>query len=356
MVEIKENKNVKILKSKDYNYYFDKNNGLFVRYGTTQDDDPDHSPVGPEILDIEISTSDENYDINDPHVSLDGGCIGGCKFCYKSNIRNLPTYNMSLEEFKDIIDKMGPQLTQIAIGIMNIDSNPHLFDMAEYARSKGVVPNMTIHGLDNMTVEMATKIKKVFGAVAVSCYNIEKTFDTIKMLTDVGMDQVNIHFMLSKQTLFNAYNLLKLTKEDSRVEKLNAVVFLSLKQKGFGHSMQPVPFKEFKVFANHILDEGYRFGFDSCTANKFLRAIKQNNKYESIKDNIEPCESGLFSSYVNAQGEFYACSFVEGVDYWKDGVSVLQSNNFLEIWNSDKVVKWRETLHKCNRSCPVFSV
>jgi sulfatase maturation enzyme AslB (radical SAM superfamily) len=85
-----------------YNYKFDKITGEFRRWGKTIDDDPEYSPAGPEILDIEISS---------------GKCSGNCKFCYKGNSVNQDAVNMTFETFKKIIDKLPKTLTQVAFGI-----------------------------------------------------------------------------------------------------------------------------------------------------------------------------------------------------------------------------------------------
>ena len=63
--EIRENDKRKFCKSESYNYAFDKTSGLFMRWGKTEDDDPEISPFGCEIADIEISTI----------------CSKGCKAC-----------------------------------------------------------------------------------------------------------------------------------------------------------------------------------------------------------------------------------------------------------------------------------
>lgn len=352
-----ETREEKQFRSSNYNYNFNKINGYFERWGKTKKDDPEFSSYGPEILDIEISTSLHKIPEQLKHrVVYDGGCKGNCPFCYKPN-GHYPTYNMTLEEFKIILNKMGPQLTQLAFGVMNLDSNPDLFDMAKYARENGIIPNITIHGLDEMNSVLAKKMKETFGAVAVSWYNKEKTYDTVKALTDAGMDKVNIHFMLSTETLINAYTAIEDIENDSRLEKLNAIVFLSLKQKGRGSSMTPVHFRDFKKFSLHLLNRKSRFGFDSCTANKFLLAIKNHPMYSQIETMTEPCESGLFSSYVNSFGEFFPCSFSEGVGNWKDGISVLKTDNFVDnVWNSERVTEWKRILLEKKRSCPLFKI
>jgi hypothetical protein len=95
----------KALASKHYNYVFDKKTGFFARWGQTKEEDPDFSPFGPEILDLEIDS---------------GECLGNCKFCYKSNGSGVPSKHMSLEDFKTLLDKMPKTLkTKINIELEN---------------------------------------------------------------------------------------------------------------------------------------------------------------------------------------------------------------------------------------------
>ena len=78
---------MKKVRTPEYNYNFDMSTGHFERWGKTIEDDPTYSPLGPEILDIEISTI----------------CSQGCKFCYKKNTS--VGENMSLETFKRLFFK-----------------------------------------------------------------------------------------------------------------------------------------------------------------------------------------------------------------------------------------------------------
>ena len=169
-----ENKNKKIVKSFAYNYVFDKKTGFFARWGKTEEDDPDYSPYGPELHDIEISAG--------------GDCLGNCAFCYKSNGGDQPTHNMSFETFKNILDKMPRVLTQIAFGIMNISTNPDFFKMMEYSREKGVIPNYTTHGLD-VTDEYVKRTAELCGAVAVSVYNKNASYDAIDKFTRAALNK-----------------------------------------------------------------------------------------------------------------------------------------------------------------------
>ena len=54
--KIFENQHLKKLVSAKYKYLFSKKTGAFMCWGVTENDDPERSPFGPEILDLEIST------------------------------------------------------------------------------------------------------------------------------------------------------------------------------------------------------------------------------------------------------------------------------------------------------------
>ena len=96
-------------------------------------------------------------------------------------------------------------------------------------------------------------------------------------------------------------------------------------------------------------------GFDSCSAPLYLEAIKDLPELDRTKIFVEPCESSLFSSYINCKGEFYACSFCEGEGMWKTGISVLD-RPFLSVWNHAQTNKFREILLQNKRHCPMFNL
>lgn len=312
-----------------YNYNFDTETGFFMRWGDTYEDDPQCAPGGPEILDIEVSTV----------------CHKGCRFCYKSNKAN--GYNMSLEMFKDIIDRM-PTITQVAIGVGDIDGNPDLIEMMRYCRSKNIVPNITING-DRLTINMAQDLVDLCGAIAVSNYDQIVCLSTVHQLVKLGCKQVNIHQLLSLETLDDCWSLVK----SGKLDEVNAVVFLSVKQKGRGEGYHPVPMPEYRQLVDYCLDNGVRIGFDSCGAHKFMEVIKDRPMVAAMEIFVEPCESGLFSSYINVLGNYYPCSFVEGI---YPSINVLRYDDFSSVWNHLYTDAWRNKLLVCNRECPKFRV
>lgn len=348
MMKIQDTMLAKRLRSDDYNFNFSKVDGTFMRWGKTYEDDPEWSPFGPEILDLEIST---------------GACLGRCAFCYKCNGEpKAPTKHMTLETFVRIMERMPKTLTQIAFGITDIGSNPDFFHMMTVAREVyDVIPNFTTHGLD-LTDKDADRIAQLCGAVAVSIVRKDASYDAVKRLTDRGMSQVNIHFMLSRERLAKAYDLLRDIKYDPRLAKLNAVVFLQYKPKGNNIGSFTSPSQtEFSQLITTCESMGIRFGFDSCSAPMYLQAIKGRPDYEKFAVCAEPCESGLFSSYINVDGRFFACSFCEGqyagtdMD-WVKGIDVLKYDSFNDIWQSPKLDKWRKVLLSNGRRCPMYNL
>ena len=342
---IYESKDVKVFRSSNYNYDFNKTNGFFARWGKTEEDDPQWSPYGPEILDIEVTTK-----CSGPGNKL-------CKFCYKSNTPD--GINMSLDTFKTILSKMPRTLTQCAFGAdAHGTSNPDLFKMMEYCRNNEynqIVPNITVA---DITDDTADKLVSLCGAVAVSRYS-DKNFcyDSVKKLTDRGLTQTNIHVMISQETLEQAIETIKDYKTDTRLANLNAIVFLSLKQKGRGERFNPLTLKQFKSLVDLAFELRVPFGFDSCSCNKFLDVIKDRENYKELYQMAEPCESSAFSSYVDVNGYFHPCSFSPITPEWHTGINVVECKSFInEIWNNDAVKSFRKNLIKCGRSCPLYEV
>lgn len=395
-----ENEKKRIVKSDSYNTLFDKETGFFARWGKTTDDDPVKAPM-PEIADIEISS---------------GKCHNSCAFCYKGNMANKPLQNMTFKQFKEIFHKLtktvvdveytngehrvgeyngsfriydeainkqqiidytrewltdlGQEvkdvrvynrglLTQIAFGITSPYDNPDFFKMMEYTRAFDVIPNYTCNGTD-MTQELAEITANLCGAVAISCCpNKEKSYDAIKMLTDLGMKQVNIH-MVSMQTTFESImSLLEDTKNDPRLKGLNAIVLLKYKPKGTnaGKFTQLTQEQYNQIFAKSE-ELGVNMGFDSCSCHSFLESITGHPEYEKLSTYAEPCESTLFSIYINSAGKVFPCSFCEeefrnNLD-WQHGIDLLEADCLEDVWNSDRFEQFRQALLNSKRRCPMF--
>lgn len=329
-----ERGSIKAARSLDglYNSVFDKVTGRFARWGRTHEEDPQVGP--PEILDLEIS---------------EGDCIN-CPFCYKENGPQQHEHHMDLATFEAILGKMPRTLTQIAFGITNLDSNPDFRAMCELSRQRGVIPNYTFNG-HQMTDEWADWTARTCGAVACSVYDREKSYDAIKKLTDRGMKQVNIHFMLSEETMAKAWTLLHDRLHDPRLAGLNAIVFLAYKPKGRNrgkdvfHTITDISW--YQGIIRHCREHNISFGCDSCSAPFVLKAyeLMDPEEYKRVNGRIEPCEASCFSTYINCHGRYFPCSFTEGEGDWETGVDVLGCGDFLrDVWGNAKTELFRQEL------------
>lgn len=381
---LKDSEHFKLFKCHNYNYFFDKRSGLFMRWGDAPEKakppfdkkmtavfliwksmlgkdaedaaqffanietDADMSKSVPEILDLEIS------EICD---GVPG--IGPCAFCYKSNTGNKGE-NMSFKTYKKLFARLPKTITQVAFGIGNLYSHPGMWDIFNYTREQGVIPNVTING--NATEEDLDRLASVMGATAVSVYDKELSYNAVKGLTDRGMKQVNIHQMVSEETYEASFQVLRDRLTDKRLEKMNAVVLLALKPKGrsVGKFTQLSQEKFNKLF-KFSLDNNLGVGFDSCSAAKVNNFIQTDpEKYDFMSTYVEPCEATHYSTYINVRAEYFPCSFAEGEGEWKEGINVFYTTDFMkDIWNNPKVRRFGEKVRycrECNIGCPIFEV
>jgi MoaA/NifB/PqqE/SkfB family radical SAM enzyme len=349
---IVDNNEFKILKSENYNFLFNKKDGFFCRWGKTQEDDGDSSLSWPEIIDMEISTT--CHGVGTP-----------CKFCYKSNTSK--GEYMTFETFKKVFAKLPPTITQLAAGIGDIDSNPDMWKIFEYCRENDVIPNVTINGA-RMTSEYFDNLAKYCGAVACSVYDKDLTYNSIKELTNRGMRQINIHYMISEQSVFGAYDVINDMQNDTRLSNMNAIVFLSLKQKGNAKTgYTQLSQEKFNDLCKYALSKNIKFGFDSCSSRKFFNYLDSDDTLtkefkEQMYQCIEPCESSVFSSYVSCGSsdkgpQYYPCSFCEGIEGWEEGIDILSSDDFIkDVWYNGKTQNFKNKLLSCNRDCPIYKI
>lgn len=355
----------------DYNSVFNKRTGYTATYGLCEADDVTWCPLGPEILDLEISVN---------------GCpkVGGknCRFCYKNNT-DAPAKNMSFETFKNIIDKFPKSLYSVAFGITGVRTNPDFPKMLQYCRSIGIIPNYTLSGADiNETVVEATA--KYCGAVAVSCYegNKELCYNTIDTFAKhAPRVHVNMHIVLSKGTLnhvLDVLNDLKATRsvtknikvnkynfnmaykvpQDPRLEHLRHVVFLRIKPVGRASKLDTdVDLDIFKKVITFCKENHIGYGFDSCSA-KDVETVMINNGDTDASKYCQSCESTTQSIYVSCDGLMIPCSFCE--NHFKDrsvNLADIGESDFIREWNNNDVLNdFRNRMKDKHGQCPMFNL
>ena len=145
---------------------FDTNTGFYMRTGILDENGKDTKidpfmRQWPSLIDVGIM----GHCIN--------GRLGLCKAagvqCYQSGgSKSLP--NMSLEDFRSIVEQSRGKVFQIALGGRgDPDCHENFEDILLACRENNIVPNFTTSGIQ-MTAEKAAICKKYCGAVAVSLY------------------------------------------------------------------------------------------------------------------------------------------------------------------------------------------
>ena len=331
---------IKIVMAKGYRHFFDRTTGFSARWGNTKTENPIYSPLGPEILDMEISTI----------------CNLNCKACYKSNTAQ--GTNMSFDTAKDILGKFGSSLCQVAYGIGSVKGNPDLWKILEHTRSLNIVPNITINGHDIDDDEI-TQLAMVCGAVSVSHYDDDDCYGTVARLTEAKkakgatLRQVNIHQLLAAEKVDECYDVIRAIKADLRLKDAGSVVLMSLKPKGKRNTLTPLnDLDKFRGLFKTAVDSGVSIGMDSCAAPQAFKAIEALGMMEA-GPSVESCESfGLFSSYIDVNGVYFPCSFAAGIGEWKEGISVLDAKDFTkDVWYHPRVVAGREKALSLSKGC-----
>ena len=333
-----------------YNCLFNKTIGLNIRCGREIADDPEICELGPEIADIEIVTG------SCPKVNSEN-----CRWCYKNNT-SAPGKTMTLEQFKKTIDSFPKNLSQVALGITGVKSNPYLKDMLIYLKENGIVGNLTLTGAD-LDDETTDALCQYCGACAVSCYDKAKDlcYNTIKRLHDNAKEKfnrnmhLNMHIVIADFSIDHIMDVLNDIK-DGKVPGLRSVVMLHAKPVGRAKNLDCNLSKEnLTKVIKFCLDNNISFGFDSCNGHNVQDILVEMGK-SNLCSLIEPCEAGLFSIYVNVDGKTTPCSFVEHL-YENSAIDLLNADVQIEdVWMKDKMLNEFRNCTKCSKSCTIYSL
>jgi len=118
------------------------------------------------------------------HVVLSKRCSAGCKSCYVDATPKGAA--LSLEHAKAALDRLAAHgVFHVALGggeAMDLD---YLFEVADHARSVGILPNLTTAGL-NMTPALASRCR-VFGQINVSVDGVGARYQRARGFDGFGL-------------------------------------------------------------------------------------------------------------------------------------------------------------------------
>lgn len=340
MSECKYHRVVKIDRTNKFISRFNGNTGFYMRTGILENMDSDFcKDTG---IDPFMSFFPELIDIGIMERCV---CSNKCNVdCYQKACDRTGN-NMSLEDFKWILDQCQGKVFQVALGgAGDPDTHENFADILDYCYTKNIVPNFTTSGI-TMTEEKAKLCKKYCGAVAVSEHFANYTDRAVEILLKEGV-KTNIHFVLSNETIDTAINILN-GLIDYR-PGINAIVFLLYKPVGLGkkekvlkHSDEKVV-KFFKALDNRKCK--FKVGFDSCSCSGL---INYSSNYD--KNSIDYCEGARFSMYISADMHAMPCSFGNQDKNWH--IKLDNKCTIQDAWNSEIFDKFRNILRTSCKSC-----
>ena len=319
---------MRIRKERDFMSFFCEKTGEYVRTGIMKEGmdtgiDPFMASF-PELLDVGIMGHCAH--------GKSGLCLKAGVYCYQDGLHS-EFANMSVEDFKEIVEQCKGNTYQIALGGCGDPDQHECFEeILKICKDARIVPNFTTSGL-GMTEECAKLCKEYCGAVAVSWYRSNYTIRAIQNLINVGV-KTNIHYVLSKNSIKEAIERIK---ENSFPKGIKAIVFLLHKPVGLGKKQDVLSLEhgEVQEFMELISkgNVGYKIGFDSCSVPALLNYSK-NIDFNSL----DTCEGARWSAYISHDMKMMPCSFDNQDLRWAVD---LRKHTIQEAWNSEEFENFR---------------
>lgn len=313
---------------------FNPDNGFYIRSGVINEDGKDTGVdpfmrIFPSLIDVGIMQKCV--------------CAHRCNVdCYQKAIDRTGN-NMSLENFKRILDESKGKVFQLALGgAGDVDTHENFEEIVKLCREYNIVPNFTTSGI-LMNEEKVAICKKYCGAVAVSEHFADYTDKALDMLIEAGV-KTNIHYVLSNKSIDIAIDRLK---NDGWKKGINAIIFLLYKPVGLGkaenvlHTDDPRVKEFFTLIDNNSYD--FKIGFDSCTVPGLINFTKNINP-----DSFDTCEGGRWSMYITSDMKALPCSFDNQDMKWAYDIS---NDTIQNAWDSSQFEDFRNHFRNSCQGC-----
>jgi len=349
--------NKKIDRENKFISMFNPKTGAYMRTGVLKDID---SIISVNIPVKELMKTVLRLDTGaDPFMSafpelIDVGVMGHCThgasgLCVKAGVQcyqnglGIQQPNMTLDNFKKIVDECKGKTYQLALGGRgDVDQHENFEEIIQYCQDNGVVPNFTSSGL-GFTDNTIRICKEYCGAIAISWYRQPHTLRAIQMLLDAGI-KTNIHYVLGNNSIDEAISLLR---SNGFPKGINAIIFLLHKPVGLGQQSNVLDIHDERVkeFFKLIDEEKFDFkiGFDSCSVPGIINLTKNINP-----DSIDSCEGGRWSAYITADMKMLPCSFDNQDMRWAYNIA---NDSIKNAWDSAQFEDFRNHFKKSCGGC-----
>ncbi|MBF0119770.1 MAG: SPASM domain-containing protein [Desulfobacterales bacterium] len=302
------------------------------------------------------------------HFAITNKCSVYCPHCYMG-AGTEEIGELSTELFKDCLNILSSmKVFHIALGGGDALERPDLFEIADYARKIGIVPNLTISGI-NMTPNISEKMK-CFGQINISMDGVYEYYSVFRgknlfevadyaigCLVKAGIS-TGINCVVGKSNFSHIPKLFKYAAK----KKLNEIEFLRLKPSG---RCNDIYYKEKTTFEQNIsliplLSRlSQKYGITAKIDCSFVPMLCYHNPPLDILDKMAAygCEAGNVLLGIRSNGSVCGCSFLNpsnvSIFDFASGYSAEKYFKDLLSWTSfaKEPCKSCTYLHLCKGGC-----
>lgn len=254
------------------------------------------------------------------HLTVTRRCDVGCKGCYTDSSgrgTDLPT-----AYWIKVIDQLADMgVFHMAMGGGESTLRTDLFELARYARSRGIVPNLTTNG-QAMTPALARECR-VFGQINISIDGVGPVYAAVRGFDGFGKADQGLRDLLA-EGLRPGINCVVARQNVEHLEEivryasdlgLSEVEFLRYKPTGRGRAQYAAASVSVERHQRFMRDLKQWMDIYSvplkidCSFVPFLCDLKPDPAFLE-RFGVHGCEAGNVLAAVQPEGTFSACSFV----------------------------------------------
>ena len=270
-------------------------------------------------------TADESIGLlsapTEVHFAITNRCSVGCDHCYME-AGQADDDELDTDTFKKALDILVEmKVFHIALGGGDALEREDLFEIAEYAREKEIVPNLTISGI-NITDDIARKMR-IFGQVNVSVdgigchYGIFRGKDmfeyadkALDMLTKAGVS-TGINCVLGRGNFDMLDDLFAYAAD----KKLNEIEFLRLKPSGRGRQLymqQRTTYAQNITLTPKLAELSEKYSLTARIDCSFVPMLCYHHPPREVLESMATygCQAGNVLLGARSDGSVSGCSFL----------------------------------------------
>lgn len=280
----------------------------------------------------------------DAHFAVTTKCNMYCKGCYNT-VKSDEKKDIDFDKAKRIIDNLASlSVLSVSFGGGEPTLYPHIIELAEYTRSRNILPNITTNGL-TMTDDFAKKCI-VFGNVHFSIHkpeDIETAFNAAEIYKNNTRKKAGLNLLITKET----YPLLEQIVKRANKSAFKKILFLRYKQTK--KNMDTEGLNADDLIKNALLKikelsrhSRLMFLFD-CSVLQEIASLGLIPPRRLERVDANGCMGANAYIAIDADGMYKPCSF------WNETFGDAQTLDYNEWIKSSKLNEFRS--FKCREHC-----